>query len=57
MLPVMSETQAVRTQSAIGNDTYVIAAGLLGQMSKLVSWNERMTCVNKSRELRLLWGT
>ena len=44
----MSETQDVRTQSAIGNDTYVIAVGLLGQTPKLVSLNERMTRVRNT---------
>lgn len=45
----MSETQDVRTHSAIGNNTYVIAVGLLGQTPKLVSLNERMTCVRKPK--------
>ena len=41
----MSETQDVRTHSAIDNNTYVITVGMLGQMPKLVSSNERMTRV------------
>jgi len=41
----MSETQDVRTHSAIDNNTYVIAVGLLGQTPKLVALNERMTRV------------
>jgi len=51
----MSETQDVRTQSAIGNIPYVIAVGLLGQMSKLVSLNERMTRVKNPENYDCSW--